>query len=799
MNQNQNLRKLTPGEQKQLYALIQKSKGNNAVTVQQSIPYVRMYPDGTCHLRDNLYSRSIRFEELNYQLAGEEDQREIFERWCSFLNYFDASVSVQLTFTPRYTGAEDAKAVTRIPLKQDYLRSVRDEYAAMLKAQSEQANSGGIKEKYLTYTIRAEHPTAAKTRLFRMEAELLENFKTLGVTAYPMTGYERLELLHGILHPVKEPFWLSWEYLAASGLSSKDVIAPSSFTFRENRLFQIGETYGAVNFLQITAPELSDTLLSDLMGCADDSRLILNLHIRSMNQAEAVKAVKRKITDLDKMKLEEQKKAVRAGYDTDILPTDLTTYGAEAKHLLEKLQNKNERMFLLTFLTVNFAATREQLENDIFALSGIAQMHNCILTRLDYQQEAGFISSLPLGENQIAIERCMTTSSTAILMPFTVPELSGGKNALYYGLNALNKNMIFCDRTVLKNPNGIILGTPGSGKSFAAKREIANLFLVTDDDILICDPESEYVPLTNALHGQVIRLSPNAGQHINPLDINLPCSADDNVLALKSDFILSLCELVIGHGDGLKPTEKAAIDRAVRTIYRPYFRDPVPENMPILHNLYEALLRESGEDAKTLASALELYVNGSLNLFNHRTDMELNNRLVCFDIKQLGSQIKAFGMLVIQDFVWNRVTRNRAACKTTRYYMDEFHLLLKEKQTAAYCVEIWKRFRKWGGVPTAVTQNVKDLLSGHDVQNILENSDFILMLNQAAGDGEILANQLKLSPQQMKFITGAEAGTGLLFFGNTVLPFEDHFPKDTQLYRILTTKPGENGIRSDWC
>ena len=789
-------RKLTRAEKKEIAAVIQAAKGDgNPHTAQQTIPYLQMYPDGICRVTEKKYSKSLVFEDINYQLAQADDKTAIFENWCDFLNYFDASVSVQLSFINQGARKEKAQAAIEIPAQDDAFNSIRKEYADMLKNQLEKGNNGLEKCKYITFSIEADNLAAAKARLSRIETDVLNNFKVLGVTARPMNGQERLNVLHGIFHPEGEPFRFSWDWLVPSGLSTKDFIAPSSFRFGDGRTFRMGRKLGAVSFLEILAPELNDRMLSDILDL--ENGIIVNLHIRSIDQSEAIKTIKRKITDLDKMKIEEQKKAVRSGYDMDIIPSDLATFGSEAKNLLQDLQSRNERMFLLTFLVVNMADTKRKLDNDVFATAGFAQKNNCALTRLDYLQEAGFMSSIPLGENLIPIQRGLTTSSTAIFIPFITQELFQRGAALYYGLNALSNNMILCDRKQLKNPNGLILGTPGSGKSFAAKREMTNAFLITDDDIIICDPEAEYFSLVQRLGGQVIRLSP-AGkgmdgkpQYVNPMDINLNYSEDDNPLALKSDFILSLCELVIGGKEGLQPVEKTVIDRAVRNVYRPFLADPDPAKMPILGDLYNELLKQPEPEAARIAAALELYVSGSLNVFNHRTNVELSNRLVCFDIKQLGKQLKKLGMLIVQDQVWNRVTVNRAEKKATRYYMDEFHLLLKEEQTAAYSVEIWKRFRKWGGIPTAITQNVKDLLSSREVENIFENSDFVLMLNQAQGDRAILAKQLNISPQQMKYVTHTEAGEGIIFYGNVVLPFIDRFPTDTELYRLLTTKPEE--------
>ena len=750
-----------------------------------------MFPDGICRVTDTYYTKTIQFQDINYQLSQNEDKTAIFDGWCDFLNYFDASVHFQLTFLNMAANKDTYGTQITIPLRGDEDDAIRTEYTQMLRDQLAKGNNGLIKTKYLTFGIEADGMKTAKPRLERIETDVLNNFKRLGVAAEPLNGTERLRLLHDMLRiDDPAPFRFSWDWLAPSGLSVKDFIAPSSFEFAKGNYFGIGQKRGAVSFLQILAPELNDRMLADFLDM--ESSLIVTMHVQSVDQVSAIKTIKRKITDLDRMKIEEQKKAVRSGYDMDIIPSDLATYGTEAKKLLQELQSRNERMFLLTFLVLNIADSVPKLRNNVFQASSIAQKYNCQLVRLDFRQEEGLMSSLPLGLNQVEIQRSLTTSAVAIFVPFTTQELyQNGSEALYCGLNALSNNLIMVDRKFLKNPNGLILGTPGSGKSFAAKREIANVFFVTNDDIIICDPEAEYGPLVERLHGQVIKISPTSPHYINPMDLNLNYSDDENPLSLKSDFILSLCELIVGGKDGLQPVEKTIIDRCVRMVYRDYLNDPKPENMPVLEDLYQELRRQEEKEAQYVATALEIYVTGSLNVFNHRTNVDIQNRIVAFDIKELGKQLKKIGMLVVQDQVWNRVTVNREAHKATRYYIDEFHLLLKEEQTAAYSVEIWKRFRKWGGVPTGITQNVKDLLASREVENIFENSDYIYMLNQASGDRQILAKQLNISPHQLSYVTHSGEGEGLLFYGNIILPFVDRFPKDTELYRVMTTKPNE--------
>lgn len=758
------------------------------ITAQQSIPYREMGKDGICRVEDGYYSKTIRFYDINYQLAQNEDKNAIFENWCDFLNYFDSTIHFQLSFINHHSNMTEYEDVIRIKKQYDSFDDLRMEFAQMLRSQLAKGNNGLVRTKYITFGIEADNIREAKPKLERIETDILNNFKVLGVAAYPLNGVERLQIMYETFNQDNRvPFRFSYDDVLRTGLSTKDYIAPSSFVFKNGKDFHMGDTIGAVSYLQILAPELTDKMLAEFLEM--DCNLLVNLHIQSIDQIKAIKLVKAKVTDINRMKIEEQKKAVRSGYDMDIIPSDLNTYGGEAKRLLEDLQSRNERMFLVTVVFLNTAKNKQELENVVFQTAGIAQKYNCALKRLDYQQEQGLMSSLPLGVNWIPIKRALTTTSTAIFVPFTTQELFMDGESIYYGLNALSNNLIMADRKKLKNPNGLIVGTPGAGKSFAAKREITNVFIVTKDDIIICDPEGEYFPIVRAFNGQVIRISPTSHDYINPMDINVNYADDDDPLSLKSDFILSLCELIVGGKNGLEPVEKTIIDRCVRLVYQDYLADPVPEKMPILEDLYNLLRKQEEPEAQRLATALEIYVNGSLKVFNHRTNVELNNRLVCFDIKDLGKQLKKLGMLIVQDQVWNRVTVNRSIHKSTRYYIDEFHLLLKEEQTAAYSVEIWKRFRKWGGIPTGITQNVKDLLASREIENIFENSDFILMLNQASGDRQILAKQLNISPHQLSYVTNSGAGEGLIFYGNTIIPFKDRFDNTLMLYALMSSKP----------
>ena len=758
-----NRRKLTRAEKKQIAEAIRKAKGDGkARTAQQTIPYLAMYPDGICKVTEKRYSKCVVFEDINYQLAQADDKTAIFENWCDFLNYFDASVSVQLSFINQGTQREQAEKAISIPAQEDAFNSIRTEYSDMLKNQLSKGNNGLVKHKYITFTVEADNKAAAKSRLSRIETDVLNNFKVLGVTARPLSGYERLKVLHGVFHPEGEPFSFSFDWLTPSGLSTKDFIAPSSFRFGEGRYFRMGKKIGAASFLEILAPELNDRMLADILDL--ETGVIVNLHIRSIDQSEAIKTIKRKITDLDKMKIEEQKKAVRSGYDMDIIPSDLATFGSEAKNLLQDLQSRNERMFLLTFLVVNMADTKRKLENDIFAAAGIAQKYNCALTRLDYQQEAGLMSSVPIGENLIPIQRGLTTSSTAIFIPFITQELFQRGASLYYGLNALSNNMILCDRKQLKNPNGLILGTPGSGKSFAAKREMTNAFLITDDDIIICDPEAEYYPLVQRLQGQVIRLSPTSPHYVNPMDINLNYSEDDNPLALKSDFILSLCELIVGGKEGLQPVDKTVIDRAVRNVYRPFLAAPDPAKMPILGDLHAVL--SATPETRRIANILNRLVHGSASSFNRQTNVNLDNSYVVIDISELSGDLLTVGMYIGLDYMWDKAKEDLTRRK--QIFIDEVWQIIGASSNALaanYVFEAVKTIRGYGGGVLVATQDLNDFFSLEDGKygrGILNNCKIKIILNLEEEEAQRVQSVLKLTDAEIDNITRFERGSALI-------------------------------------
>lgn len=774
---------LSKKERKQIESRIRKLS-KKVYSVQTTIPYLEMFKDGICQVSENYYTKTIRFSDIDYQLVDYDSAGKIFDDYCRILNYFDEKIHFQLTFENQTIDTNTLLKEIDIPEQEDKFNEIRKEYADMLKKQLIEGNNGKTVFKYLTFGTEANSYKRAKNRLDNIANEVINQFKAMDVAATALNGEERLKVLHKSLNPFSDDeFIFDWKYRAVTGLSTKDFIAPPSMKLRK-RNFDIGNAKGKVTMIQILAGELSDRILNELFE--SDELFCVNIHVKPYDQTEALKFIRLKLTAVEAMKIDEQKKAARSGYDTDILPPQIPMYIDELKSMLEDLNSKDERLFIITLTIRHYAQSSKELDLQSERLKRIANKNNCKIIPLDNQQEEALGSSLILGSNTIEISRIITTSATAAFFPFTTRELF--EKGTYYGLNSLSHNMIMCDRKRLKNPNGLFLGTPGTGKSMSVKREILDTYLKTEDDIIICDPEGEYFPLVSALDGQVIEISSDSQQHINPMDIELD-SQEGDPIAIKSDFIISLCEIIIG-GTGLEPTERSVIDKCVRSIYTQFAKNPIDANMPTLYDLYTELL-SAGDIAARIATSLDLYVTGSHNVFSHATNVNLDNRIVCFDIKKLGTQLKKVGMLIVQEMVWNRVSTNRGLQKSTRYYIDEFHLLLKEIQTAKYSAEIWKRFRKWGGIPTGITQNVKDLLSSSEIENIFDNSDFIYLLNQSPGDREILAEKLHLSESQLKYVTNVEPGNGIIIYNNVKLPFTDRIESDTKMYKLMTTKLGE--------
>lgn len=779
--------------QKRMHELKKKNISNSSAT-QTIIPYIEMCKDGVCYVKENTFSRTIEFFDTNYELADLDDKNGIFSKWCSLLNYFDDSIDFQFTYDNQKQNLEDELNKIEILSQDDDFNAVRNEYSDMLCKQRSGSNSGFTIRKLLTFTIQERSLKAARRKLNSIAEEIIKLFSEFDVKAVVLDGKQRIEVLYRSLNPLSnDRFIFDWGLKNRGGYSTKDFIAPMSMRFKKNK-FEINDGYGSITSIDILAGELSDRILNEYLNCGE--QVSINIHIKSFDQLKALKFVRGKKTDVEKMKIDEQKKASMSGYDPDILPEQIKLYLEELEELLADLNSRNERLFNIT-LTVRSYSENEKIANlQLEKLKRITQKNNCKLFPLDYLQEQAFASFLPIGYNAVPIERTLPTSALGVFIPFTAEELFQLQGC-YYGLNCLTQMMIMADRSELKNPNGLVLGTSGSGKSFAVKREIIDRFLKTVADIIIVDPEGEYFPLVNYLDGQVIKISSNSEQYINPLDVNISEISKDSegdIIADKSDFIISLCELIVGGRFGLEAEEKTAIDNATRKIYNNFFaHNPIRRKMPILADLLKAL-REEGEIALRVANALEMYVTGSQNLFNHRTNIDVKNRLVCYDIKELGTQLKKIAMLILQNQVWNRVSLNRNKDKKTLYYIDEFHLLLRDEQTAKYSVEMWKRFRKWGGVPTGITQNVKDLLSSPEIENILDNSDFIYMLNQAAGDRDILQEKLHISDEQIKYVTNSGQGKGLIRYGKIMLPFEDNFPTDTIMYALITTKPEERKL-----
>lgn len=761
-------------------------------TVQQTIPFLDMRKDGICMVKNDYYTKTLQFNDINYELAGDEEQEAIFNRYCRFLNQFESNIDIQFTFQNKVIDLKEFRKQIKLPEKKgesDKIKEYRQEYQEMLYSQFEKRSSGTVKVKYLTFGVHEKNFRKAKASLEREELKIIRIFKRMNVNVHSLNGFERLKLLKESLHPLHPiPFNFDWKSRYTSGISVKDSIAPTSMDFSKLNCFRIGNTYGAAYHVYIDSAEVSDRIIEEIM--AVDSNLTVNIHTHSLDQLKALNFVSNKLTNANAVKIGKQHKAADQGHDGDILPPELVNEIDAVNNIYDSLSRRNNRFFITTLLITSYAKKSDELLGIEKDIQSIVQKYHCELKSLDDLQEEGAMSSLPIGINKVKINRSFTTVELATFMPFTTQEVFT-PNATYYGFNPLSNSMITLDRNNLINYGALILGMSGTGKSFTAKREIVDKYFRTNDNIIICDPQAEYITLTKELGGTVIEISATSKHHLNPFDINLRSyEKGDDPVAIKSQFILSMCEAAIGN---LEAAEKSIIDRCIRKIYQKYLDDPNPENIPVFKDLYNALRSvENNLHAQDVADALEIFVTGSLSVFNHRTNVDVNNRILCFDIRKLSEHLHKMGILVIVDYVWNKISNSRDKNLSTWFYVDEFHLLLNDPLTAAYSTKMWKELRKWSGKPTGITQNVTDVLLSHQVENILKNSAFIVLLGQAAGDREILAERLGISPQQMEYITDTGVGEGLIYYidkhqHGTIIPFKDSFPTDTKIYQIIST------------
>lgn len=754
--------------------------------MQQLVRYEKMFEDGICEIEPGLYSRTIKFSDINYQTARRDEQVDLFTRYCEVLNYCDPTMNVQISIVNRRIDEQSFRETMFMPMQADGLDSYRKEMNEMLAQRALEGQNSIVREKYLTFSTTATSYEAAIPALARLETDLSGHFKALGCETKTLNGTERLELLHNIFRP-EERYTFDYKQLVESGLTTKSIIVPDSFDFKEKHIFEFGKHLGQVLYLRELPAELSDKIISELSDIPIDMHIAL--HIKNVDQGKALELVRRQIAFMEMEATSKQDSAIQKGRDAHIaIPMETRRSYEEATKLLDLLENKNQRMFKVTMLVYTFANDLETLQDNAYQIMATARKNNVKIDRLDLRQREGINSIIPVGKNHINIERTLTTASTAIFIPFTTMELYQ-KSGMYYGLNALSRNLIFFNRYSLQAPNGVILGKPGSGKSFAAKREMINVLLNDPNaEVVIIDPEREYASLAKGFDGEIVHISAGSKSFINPMDCSMDYGDEEEPLQLKAEFILTICELLIGGKMGLNGAQRSIISRACKICYAPYFARPGKNPVPTLRDFYDVIKAQPEEEAQSLALDLELYIEGTLSVFANPTNVDTTKRLVVYDVRDLGKQLRTFGMMVVLDQIWNRITENRATGKRTWIYVDEFQLLLNNEYSANYFFELWSRSRKWGAIPTGITQNVETLLLSDLARRMLANSDFIMMFNQATSDRMELAGLLNISNKQLSYVTNSEAGHGLLFAGKSIVPFIDRFPTDTELYRMMTTK-----------
>lgn len=781
-------------------------------TVQQSIPYVAVYEDsGIIEIAEGVFTKAYFLQDINYQIAKTQEQEEMFFRYGEFINSFDSSVRFQIVVLNKNMDQEEFEMKTLLKPRYDHFDDLREEYNEMLLDKIREGRNNMTKVKLLVVSVTEQDYEAALTRFAHLDADIATNIKKIGGSdATPLTTIERLESLYDIYNVGNEGLfgakmqkhnqeieYFSFEHMSRLGLTTKDCVAPPFLEFKRDYMM-VGEKYARALYLKDLPTYLTDTILADLTNL--NSNMLTSIQYTSVPADKALKIVRNQMININANMIERQKKASKAGYGIDLISPELQKAQEEANGLLQDLTSKNQKMFLINLVIVHFADDLETLNSDTETIQTVARRALCEIKPLLGQQENGLATALPLCHNKLAIERTLTTESVSVFMPFVSQELMQ-TNGMYYGLNSVSRNLLLFNRKKSKNMNGFILGTPGSGKSFSAKREFLNVLLNTDDDVIVIDPESEYGRMAELLKGDennpnsaVIRIAAGSDIHINPMDMDEDYADVDDPITLKSDFLISLCETAFSDRYGLTATQRSIIDRCCRAVYEPYMSSKAKTGkydkslIPTLLDFQAKLEEQPGYEAEQLATSLEIYTKGSLNVFAYPTNVNTDARFIVYDIKDIGNNIKSLAMLVVLDSVWNRILENKKKGRNTWFYIDEIYLLFKTETSANFLRELWKRARKWGGVPTGITQNVSDLLENDTARTMISNCDFVQMLNQAPLDRNVLAELLNISATQLSYITNSQPGEGLIYTGSSIVPFIDNFPKNTKMYRAMTTK-----------
>ena len=788
-------------------------------TTQRSIPYIADYDEGVFEVKPNKFSKMYRLKDINYRTGHDEEQIAIFVKLGEFLNYFSEEMRFAFVVDNRVVSkAEQERKVFKQP-KNDKYNVHRNEYNKILRSQIIAGRNDMQLQKFITVTIDADNPIDALLRFHKIDAEIITNLRRIGSDGEVLTTDERLEYYHDKLRRGREgDFQIDYEFIKSQGISSKDYIAPSLMQFNRKD-FQIEDDYYRILFLNNLPASLQDEFLSDL--CDNDFPLTTTLSIEPVAQDKALRIVKKQLTGIETNKIDAEKRAIRAGYSPETIQHSIKDAHAQAEALYDDMLNKNQKMFFVTITLMVHGSSKEELEQNCSILISKARKYTTQLQVLTEQQEEGYKMTLPFGytSKELCVERALTTESTSIFMPFSNQELFqvGG---FYYGLNQISQNLVMVNRTKMKTPSGFVLGSSGSGKSFATKREILNVLL--DDDktnILIIDPENEYGDFCRAFDGTVLKISPTSDTYINPMDMPPDYGLDEDddsektplgikkekALTKKSDYIMSIVERMISAGGNenvtsITPQQRTLVDQCVCAAYKDYLdNDFNTDYMPTLLDFQEELDKRKNEskDNQDVADGVAYYTRGSMNVFSHKTNVHIENRLVVFNVRDLGQALRQIGLLIVFDFIWNRMVENKNRKVRTYCYCDEIHTMFKSYYSADYLNQLYKRGRKYGLVITGITQDVEDLLRSEKAKGMISNSDFIMMLNQSSENLNQLAKMLNISEMQTGFVKGADAGSGLLFAEKIIVPFRDRFPEESYLYKLMSTKFDEDKSKEE--